>query len=232
MDRPEAIIFDLDGVLVDSEPLSLAALSAEMQALGIEEATPDAMREKYLGVSLPKVREDVAARLGKACPEDFDENFHRRLYAAYDNGLPRIDRMVAALDCFQAKGLRTCIASGGSAARIRRTLAFTRLSKRFGERIFSGEDVARGKPAPDLALHAAARIGVVPSRCLVIEDSPHGVIGAIAAGMRAIGFTGGRHLDQTREEQAVRLCDSGAEAVFADAREARSYVLTAAAPAP
>ncbi|SDJ16130.1 HAD family hydrolase [Aliiruegeria lutimaris] len=229
MERPDAIIFDLDGVLVDSEPMSLASLAAEMRAVGVADATSDHVRAQYLGVSLPTVKKDVAEYLGAPCPDDFEENYLNRLYAAYDGGLRRIDEMVAALDRFQAEGIATCIASGGSLPRIRRTLAFARLTERFGDRIFSGEDVARGKPAPDLVLHAAMSIGVAPSRCLVIEDSPHGVEGARAAGMRAVGFTGGSHLETIREQQAQTLRNAGAEAVFRDAADVQSLVLAAAA---
>ncbi|NDR56239.1 HAD family hydrolase [Aliiruegeria sabulilitoris] len=229
MERPDAIIFDLDGVLVDSEPMSLAALAEQMQAVGIAEASYEDVRALYLGVSLPTVKKDVAAYLGAPCPTDFEASYLRRLYAAYDGGLQRIDAMVDVLDRFQADGFATCIASGGSLSRIRKTLAFTRLSKRFGNRIYSGEDVARGKPAPDLVLHAAMSIGATPSRCLVIEDSPHGVEGARAAGMRAVGFTGGSHLDPIRERHAQTLRDAGAEAVFQHAVDVQSLVLGAAA---
>jgi len=220
-----AVLFDLDGVLVDSEPMSLEALACEMRAIGIDEATAGSMRDRYLGVSMPKVRRDVAERLGRCCPSDFEESYLRRLYAFYDQGLPRIAPMVEALDRLQAAGLATCIASGGSIPRIRRTLASAGLSERFGDRIFSGEDVPEGKPAPDLVLHAATEIGVPPKRCVVVEDSPHGLRGAIAAGMRAVGFTGGRHLDGIREAHGDRLFEAGAEAVIRDARDLVALVL-------
>ncbi|WP_078059144.1 HAD family hydrolase [Tropicimonas marinistellae] len=215
----QAILFDLDGCLVDSEPLSLAALAAEIRAAGLAEVTFEDMRDRYLGVSMPLVCEEVSQRLGRPCPPDFRENYVRRLFAAYDETLPRIEDMVEVLDRFQDEGLATCIVSGGGLSRIRHTLDRAGLSARFGPRIYSGEEVPCGKPAPDLVLHAAAELGVEPRSCVVIEDSPHGIVGAIAAGMRAIGFTGGQHLEGIRDQHAKVLRDAGAEFVSEQASE-------------
>ncbi|WP_116134550.1 HAD family phosphatase [Tropicimonas sp. IMCC34043] len=225
MDRPQAVIFDLDGCLVDSEPMSLEALAAEMRASGVAEATSAAMRDRYLGVSATDVSRHLAARLGRPCPPDFIDNYHRRLYAAYEAGIPRIEAMVEVLDRLQSEGIATCIASGGSPDRIRRTLAAADLTERFGTRIFSAEQVAHGKPAPDLVLLAARELGVEPARCVVVEDSPHGIRGAMAAGMRGVGFTGGTHLDGIRDSHASALYAAGAEAVREDASELLAIIL-------
>ncbi|SDJ21944.1 haloacid dehalogenase superfamily, subfamily IA, variant 3 with third motif having DD or ED [Aliiruegeria lutimaris] len=132
--------------------------------------------------------------------------------------------MCDLIDMVKAAGLTTCIVSGSGMDRIRRTLASTGLTGYFAERIFSGEEVPRGKPAPDLFLHAAGELGVAPADCMVIEDAPLGVQGAIAAGMRAFGFTRGSHLDGIRKTHGGRLSKAGAKAVFASTPELRQAV--------
>ena len=219
MTHPQAVIFDLDGCLVDSEPLSLSSMAAEMRAAGVSWATFEEVRDRYLGVSIGYVYRDIAEYLGRPCPPDLNEKFNQRLFKAYETELRPISSMVALLDAVQAAGIATCIASGGSPERIALTLTLTGLTDRFGERTFSGEQVARGKPAPDLVLLAAEKLGVPPGDCLVIEDSPHGVEGAKAAGMRAFGYTGGSHLDGVRERHAERLRAAGAELVSDNAAD-------------
>jgi HAD superfamily hydrolase (TIGR01509 family) len=214
-----AVIFDLDGCLVDSETLALEALAAEMRALGIADATWTDLREDFLGVTLPVVCSYVAGRLGRPCPSDYAENFYRRLYAAYSLGLPIIDGVVELLDRLRAAGLALGIATGGSVDRMQRSLKSTGLKDYFIGHAFSADQVARGKPAPDLVLYVAHKLGVAPEDCVVVEDSPHGILGAVTAGMRAIGFVGGSHLDGIREWQAERLRGAGAEVVVSHARD-------------
>ena len=219
MTKPQAVIFDLDGCLVDSEPLSLASLATEMRDAGIPWATFEEVRDRYLGVSSDYVYRDIADYLGRPCPPDLGERFNRRLFKAYETDLRPIPSMIALLDAVQAAGIATCIASGGSPERIALTLALTDLTDRFGKRTFSGEQVAHGKPAPDLVLLAARTLGVSPETCVVIEDSPHGVQGARAAGMRAFGYSGGSHLDGVREAHGERLRAAGAELVSDNAAD-------------
>ena len=219
MTKPQAVIFDLDGCLVDSEPLSLASLATEMRAAGIPWATFEEVRDRYLGVSSDYVYRDIADYLGRPCPPDLGERFNRRLFKAYETDLRPIPSMISLLDAVQAAGIATCIASGGSPERIALTLALTGLTDRFGKRTFSGEQVAHGKPAPDLVLLAARTLGVSPETCVVIEDSPHGVQGARAAGMRAFGYSGGNHLDGVREAHGERLRAAGAELVSDNAAD-------------
>jgi HAD superfamily hydrolase (TIGR01509 family) len=218
MTKPGAVIFDLDGCLVDSEVLSLEALASEMRTLGISDATWVKLRKDFLGVSLRDIRRHVAEQLGRPCPATFEENFYRRLYASYDAHLPIMEGMVATLDRLQTEGIPICIATGSSIARMRHTLDRSGLTGRFGGLAFSADEVARGKPAPDLVLHAASNLGVAPDRCLVVEDSPHGVTGAVAAGMHAIGFVGGSHLDGIRDIHAEGLRAAGAKTVVFDTR--------------
>lgn len=216
MTQTHAVIFDLDGCLVDSEPHSLAAIAAEMRALGIEDATPEEIGARFLGVSLSVILDHVAKRSGSACPPDFAEKFERRLFARYEAGLERIPGVPELLDQLVEAGLPMAIGTGGSLLRLATTLRISGLAPYFEGRGFSADQVARGKPAPDLFLLAARELGVPPEECVVIEDSPHGVAAARAAGMRAIGFTGGSHLDGRRKAHADILERAGAEEVLAD----------------
>lgn len=209
-----AVIFDLDGVLVDSEPLSLGVLADEMRALGIADATPEEVGRQFLGVSLPVIRAYVADRLGRPVPETFVERFEDRLLAIYPEKLQVIDGVPALLDQLQDAGIGMAIATGGSLRRMGETLRVSGLDRWFQGRAFSADQVAQGKPAPDLFLLAARELGVDPKDCVILEDSPHGVTGALRAGARAVGFTGGSHLDLSRAEHAALLRGKGAAPVL------------------
>lgn len=132
--------------------------------------------------------------------------------------------MVAALDRLLEDGYAACIATGGDIDRMQHTLDYAGLAARFADRAFSAIEVARGKPAPDLFLHAAARMSTAPERCVVVEDSPHGVAGAMAAGMPAVGFTGGAHLDGIRNRHAALLTEAGAWRVHEDAEAVETSI--------
>ena len=209
-----AVIFDLDGVLVDSEPLSLGVLADEMRALGIADATPEEVGRQFLGVSLPVIRAYVADRLGRPVPETFVERFEDRLLAIYPEKLQVIDGVPALLDQLQDAGIGMAIATGGSLRRMGETLRVSGLDRWFQGRAFSADQVAQGKPAPDLFLLASRELGVDPKDCVILEDSPHGVTGALRAGARAVGFTGGSHLDLSRAEHAALLRGKGAAPVL------------------
>lgn len=209
-----AVIFDLDGVLVDSEPLSLGVLAEEMRALGIADATPDEVGRKFLGVSLKVIRAYVAERLGRPVPEAFVERFEDRLLAIYPDRLRVIPGVPDLLDALQGAGIGMAIATGGSLRRMGATLRVSGLDRWFQGRAFSADQVAQGKPAPDLFLLAAQQLGVAPADCVVLEDLPHGVTGALRAGARAVGFTGGTHLDGRRAAHAALLRSKGADPVL------------------
>jgi HAD superfamily hydrolase (TIGR01509 family) len=215
-ERPQtrAVIFDLDGCLVDSEPLSIGAITDEMQALGIPDATFESIRDSFLGVSMRVICEHVAEKSGAACPQDFVDRVEARLFEAYRTGLRRIDGVMALLDALEAAGVAIAIATGGSVRRMLRTLEYSGLADRFRGRAYSADQVAEGKPAPDLFLFVAAELGLPPEDCVVLEDSPHGVVGARAAGMRVVGFTGGSHLADSRASHAALLRRAGAAAVL------------------
>lgn len=214
MRQAHAVIFDLDGCLVDSEPLSIAALSAELGALGVEDASFEVIRDRFLGVSMRDICIHVAERTGISCPPEFVDRVEDRLFALYRESLRPIPGAARLLAALKGAGIPFAIATGGSVRRMTATLAISGLAPWFEGCAFSADQVRRGKPAPDLFLFASDRLGVPPKACTVIEDSPHGIAGARAAGMEAIGFVGGAHLAGTRRTHRAILGKAGARAVF------------------
>ncbi|MFE8950211.1 HAD family hydrolase [Streptomyces sp. NPDC007856] len=187
--RYDLIIFDNDGVLVDSEPISNRHLAAYLTELGHPTSYEDSIRD-YMGSAMHRIHELVLERTGQRLPDDFDDVFHARVFAAFERELQPVAGVAGVLEKLAADGVPYCVASSGSHARIRVGHRTTGLDRWFEEdRIFSSEDVGRGKPAPDLFLYAAECMGVAPERCLVVEDSPLGVQAAVAAGMTVYGFT-------------------------------------------
>ncbi|WP_327593950.1 HAD family hydrolase [Streptomyces chartreusis] len=187
--RYDLVIFDNDGVLVDSEPISNRLLAAYLTELGHQTSYEDSIRD-YMGSAMHRIHDLVLERTGERLPEDFDDVFHARVFAAFERELKAVPGAVDLLEKLGAEGVPYCVASSGSHERIRVGHRTTGLDRYFDEgRVFSSQDVGRGKPAPDLFLHAAERMGVAPARCLVVEDSPLGVQAAVAAGMDVYGFT-------------------------------------------
>jgi HAD superfamily hydrolase (TIGR01509 family) len=201
--RFDLLILDNDGVLVDSEPIANRVLAGLLTEYGYPTTYEDCLRD-HLGGTLRLVRERVEPLLGWPLPEDFEARYHERLFARMPTELAAVAGVVAALDAID---MPMCVASSGTHERIETTLATVGLFGRFSGRVFSAEDVGRGKPYPDLFLYAAERMGVAPERCLAVEDSPHGVAAAKAARMTVIGYAG-----LTPEE---RLAGAGADAVIA-----------------
>lgn len=187
--RYDLVIFDNDGVLVDSEPISNRLLAAQLTELGHPTTYEESIRD-YMGSAMHRVHELVLERTGQRLPDDFDDVFHARVFAAFERELRPVPGVTEVLERLAADGVPYCVASSGSHARIRVGHRTTGLDRWFGQdRVFSSEDVGRGKPAPDLFLHAAERMGVAPGRCAVVEDSPLGVRAAVAAGMDVYGYT-------------------------------------------
>jgi HAD superfamily hydrolase (TIGR01509 family) len=188
--RPRLVIFDCDGVLVDTERLTIVVEARVLTELGwpITEAE---VVERWMGKSSATQLADLEAHLGAEGTRLFDERTTAELHDTFDRELTAVDGVVGLLDRLEAAGLATCVASSGTHERMRRTLGLTGLHDRFDGRIFSATEVAQGKPAPDLFLHAAERMAVAPSRCVVIEDSVYGVQAGVAAGMTVYGFAGG-----------------------------------------
>jgi HAD superfamily hydrolase (TIGR01509 family) len=185
----ELVIFDCDGVLVDTEEIG-ARISAEaLTRLGWALTPQDAL-DRFLGCTEEYFAEQAALHLGRPLPPGWDDTIEALCDAAYATELKPVRGVEAVLDELDALVVPTCVASNGSHAKMRRTLGATGLYDRFDGRIFSAEDVVNGKPAPDLYLHAARTSGAAPGRCVVVEDSPRGVEAARAAGMACIGYAG------------------------------------------
>jgi HAD superfamily hydrolase (TIGR01509 family) len=184
------VIFDCDGVLVDSERIAVRVHSALGSEFGWP-LTEGEVVERFVGRSTASIGEQIADRLGQESAAAWGERFEQMHAEAVDAGLPAVDGIGEALDVVDASGVPTCVASSGSHAKMRHTLGRTGLHDRFEGRIFSATEVAHGKPAPDLFLHAAARMGVPPEACVVVEDSQFGVQAARAAGMKSLGYAGG-----------------------------------------
>ncbi|MFE1963427.1 HAD family hydrolase [Streptomyces sp. NPDC059479] len=187
--RYELIIFDNDGVLVDSEPLSNTILAAYLTELGHPTSYEDSLRD-YMGAAVHRVHDLIEERTGRRLPADFDDTLHARVFAAFERELEPVEGVAEILGKLAADGVPYCVASSGSHGRIRVGHRKTGLDRWFEDRvIFSAQDVGQGKPAPDLFLHAAERMGIAPERCAVVEDSPLGVAAARAARMDVYAFT-------------------------------------------
>lgn len=186
---PKLVIFDCDGVLVDSETISVAVLTRFLRKAGAEIAERDGYR-LFLGRSMAAVKEtlrsDYALALSKAELDSIrTETFQR--FRAELRPIPGVIETLSRLD------LRRCVASSSSLERIRLSLSLTGLLEMLDPHIYSASMVTRGKPAPDLFLHSAKSMGVRPEDCVVVEDSPAGIDAARHAGMRVFAFTGGSH---------------------------------------
>jgi HAD superfamily hydrolase (TIGR01509 family) len=180
----ELVIFDCDGVLVDSDRISLRIQAERISALGLP-TTYEECVEEFLGIGMPATLRQIEARLGRPLPEGWEAELGAAVRDAFREELQPVPGIVEALDGI---GLQTCIASSGSHEKMTLTLGLTGLYERFAGRIFSADEVERGKPDPDIFFYAAERMGAVPERCVVVEDSPWGVAAAVAAGMSAFGY--------------------------------------------
>lgn len=196
---PELVIFDCDGVLVDSDRISLRVQAEWISALGLETSYEDCVRD-FLGLGMPTTLRILTERLGRPLPTGWEEDLNSAVRDAFRSELQPVSGIIEALEKID---LPTCIASSGSQEKMRFTLGLTGLWDRFAGRIYSGDEVQRGKPAPDLFLLAASRMSTPPHHCLVVEDSPFGVVAALAAGMSVLGFA--------PEGNGERLADEGAE---------------------
>ena len=185
--RIRLVIFDCDGVLVDSERIAVRVDVLVLAELGWVMTEAEVV-ERFMGRTDEYMVSQIEAHLGRPLPANWEEPFQRLYREAFEAGLKPVPGILEVLDELATP---TCVASSGTHERIRYTLGLTGLYTRFVGRIFSASDVVRGKPAPDLFLHAANRMGADPSECAVVEDSRYGIEAARAAGMRAFGYAGG-----------------------------------------
>jgi len=200
----DLVIFDSDGVLVDSEPIANRILNECLEAIGLPLSLEETSRA-FQGRTLPVCLQIIEEVLGHPAPEGFLDDLQRRTFAAFREELKPVPGVVEALDRIPWP---TCVASSGDLLKTRTTLTLAGLIVRFEGRMFSALDVPRGKPAPDLFLFAAESMGAAPERTAVVEDSPVGIQAARAAGMTPFGYA-------ARTEQAS-LREAGAAAVFQD----------------
>ena len=193
-------------MLVDSDRISLRIQAERLRALGLDISDEECVRD-FLGLGMPETLRIVEDRLGHAVPVGWEEMLGVAVQRAFIRELTAVPGVAAALTEIAAP---VCVASNGSHAKMRLTLALTGLQERFAGRMFSRDDVGgRGKPAPDLFLHAAQALAVPPAACVVVEDSPVGIAAARSAGMRALGYAG--------ETPPERL--AGADVVFTSMSE-------------
>jgi HAD superfamily hydrolase (TIGR01509 family) len=203
----DLVIFDCDGVLIDSEIISARILIAQLKRVGVHVDFPY-VQKHFLGRSWTKVAAEVRISYGLDLDSDFEERYRSDLLAAFETELramPGVETVLADLDT------QFCVATSSSPKRARRSLDLSALAPHFGDRLFTASQVKNGKPAPDLFLFTAEAMKVAPARCLVIEDSMPGVLAARAAGMPVWRFTGGSHL---RGLPRGELDDEGALTVF------------------
>jgi HAD superfamily hydrolase (TIGR01509 family) len=186
----DLIIFDCDGVLVDSEPIALR-ISADMTAELGWHLTDEQIVQLFVGRSEAENLVQIEDHIGRSVPADWPTRFADRVRAAHELDLAAVEGILEALAAIAETGIPTCVASSGGPERIRHSLSRVGMLDQFAGHIFSAAQVAHGKPAPDLFLLAAHTMGADPARCLVVEDSRYGVIAARAAGMRALGYAGG-----------------------------------------
>jgi HAD superfamily hydrolase (TIGR01509 family) len=210
MNRTRLVIFDCDGVLVDSEPVANRTLGQMLREIGLE-LTQQQIFERFVGYSLPHCLRVIEGMLGRPAPENFLRDLQARTFAAFKTELRAMPGIEQALDDLNAAGVRYCVASSGDHEKMNTTLGITGLLPRFAGRIFSVTQVPRGKPAPDVYLFAARQLGVEPSVCVVVEDAPPGVQAGAAAGMTVFGFCA------HTPEQKLRA--AGAHRTFDDLRQ-------------
>jgi HAD superfamily hydrolase (TIGR01509 family) len=202
---PELVIFDCDGVLVDSIALACELLATMLTEQGLA-TTPEQARIQYKELLLTDVVSSAERELGRALPSDWLDSYESRRADAFRAKLMPVREAAKTVQRISAAGVGVCVASQGKLEKTRLSLQLTGLSELFSPNaLFSAYSVPRGKPHPDVFLHAAAAMGVQPHRCAVVEDSPSGVRAAIAAGSRAIGYPA--------EGDHVVLRDAGAEII-------------------
>src|SRR5215468_6847456 len=205
--KPDLVIFDCDGVLVDSELLSCQCLMETLAEIGVEVTIEQALK-LFLGRSTAAVTQYCIDR-GRPAPETFLPELRSRVRESFRRSLKPIPGIGALLSNFEAP---CCVASSSDLDRVALSLTLTGLAEHFGDRLYTAQMVARGKPAPDLFLYAAAQMKAAPARTLVIEDSVSGVTAAKAAGMAVWGFVGGSHYRS--RDGAGSLQGAGADRVF------------------
>ncbi|MCP4222587.1 MAG: HAD-IA family hydrolase [Actinomycetia bacterium] len=214
----DLVVFDCDGVLVDSEALVVDVEAALLTEAGFE-LSPADLIDRFVGLSYPTMMATIEADFGRPVPEELGQRVQQ---AALDRIASDLEPIPGMAELLASLTMPRCVASSSDLDRITMSLAVCGLDRYFAvESIFSAQMVERPKPAPDLFTLAARSSGVEPEVCIVVEDSPHGVTGAVAAGRTAVGLLAGGHVGPNL---AGRLKDAGADAVFPTAAELAHYL--------
>ena len=211
------VIFDCDGVLVDSELITNRVFTKMLNELGVAISKEEAF-ETFVGRSMAQCLEIIARLLGREVPADFVREYHQRSATALESELKAVQGIEAALAAIRVP---YCVASNGSHEKMQTTLGLTGLLPKFEGKLFSVSEVARGKPFPDVFLHAAAKSAVAPADCVVIEDTPTGVSAGVAAGMTVYGYCA--------HTPAHQLIAAGAHGTFGRMSDLPELLLDAAA---
>lgn len=206
-ERPGAVLFDCDGVLVDSEKLMSVVFAGMLTEIGLPYTPADTIRT-FMGRSMVSCMQIVEQQLGRAAPGDFLRELDVRAYDAFERDLEAVPGVESLLDLLDVHGIPYAVASSGSHDKMRKTLGITGLLPRVTGRITSATEVAHGKPSPDVFLLAAERLGVPPDECLVIEDSLLGIQAALAASMRVIGYAAMTDADAMHAAGATHVVTS------------------------
>jgi HAD superfamily hydrolase (TIGR01509 family) len=202
---PQLVIFDCDGVLVDSESISNGVLAQMLSEQGLPTTLGQA-RGEFQGLLLSEVLERAERRLGRQLPEGWLASYEAEREAVFRRELTAVPGAAAAVEAVRAAGVGVCVASQGKLAKTRLSLELTGMRALFArDALFSAESVPRGKPHPDLFLHAASSMGAGTEGCMVVEDTPLGVAAGVAAGMRVLGYAA------DSDERAMR--DAGAKVI-------------------
>ncbi len=209
---PDLIIFDCDGVLVDSEPISIGVLVDTITAAGVAISEKTAY-ERFLGKSMATVSDILRDDFGLAVTREHLSGIRAELYARFRRDLKPIGGVRETLEMLDTP---YCVASSSQPERIRLSLEVTGLLELFEPHIYSATMVKRGKPFPDLFIHAARDMGTAPRSCLVVEDSPAGIMAAKDAGMRVLAFAGGSHAGEGNLQASIELLQP--DLVFDDMR--------------
>jgi HAD superfamily hydrolase (TIGR01509 family) len=212
MVRPRAVIFDCDGVLVDSERLMNREFSAMLNGIGLP-YTPEETTRTFMGRSMQSCAQIVEAQLGKPVPDNFFAELDQRAYAVFARDLEPVRGVAELLNALDRAAIPYAVASSGSHEKMRTTLGITGLYPRLDGRITSATEVAHGKPAPDVFLLAAERLHIAPMDCVVIEDSLLGIAAALAANMRVVGYAAMVSRDDMQRAGATYVAQSMDEIV-------------------
>jgi HAD superfamily hydrolase (TIGR01509 family) len=215
--EPELIIFDCDGVLIDSEVIANRVNVEVLAGLGIEFTLEEYM-ERFVGVSLRDEVLEIETLRSVKLPEDYEGRLMSHKYKIFDAELKAIEGIVDLVTSIKTP---KAVASGSSPERLEYTLKLTHLWELFAPHIYSTTLVPKSKPAPDIFLYTATQFGINPEKCLVIEDSTLGVRAGVAAGMTVIGFSGGSHI---KDGHAEKLLELGASKVFSNMQDVASWL--------